>query len=142
MHVNFSNTFMHSVPTEIAASVEDLVEILVQAFTPPSTLPFSFRCDHATPEVPVCPACVAIRQTESTLAEAYEAAGLPEFPRSMLEILSLRALRQQYPPMSSRWVAHVLHQPYGEVGTRLRALATLGTIERPCRSYYRYRPAA
>jgi len=79
----------------------------------------------------------AARLAEAIIAEAP----IPVYPRGDLEIRILEALRQYYPmPLTAVQLAVILRQPRELVLATMQALATLGTIARPTRSYYQHIP--
>jgi hypothetical protein len=65
----------------------------------------------------------------------------PEYPRGDLELRILETLRAYYPmPLTPVQLAVMLDEPRERVLYFMQALATLGTIARPTRSYYQHIP--
>jgi hypothetical protein len=80
------------------------------------------------------------RTPASTPAETQPAA-IPVYPRGDLELRILETLRAYYPmPIASVQMAVMVGEPRGVVLSLMQALATLGTIARPTRSFYQHIP--
>ena len=89
---------------------------------------------HDTPDEP---SAQAVRLAEDIIAEA----AIPVYPRGDLEIRILETLRAYYPmPRTAVQMAVMAGQPRERVLSLMQALATLGTIARPTRSYYQHIP--
>jgi hypothetical protein len=83
---------------------------------------------------------LAARSAEA-MAEEIVAAAVPLYPRGDLELRILETLRAYYPlPLTPVQLAVMLGQPRERVLAHMQALATLGTIARPTRSYYQHIP--
>jgi hypothetical protein len=68
-------------------------------------------------------------------------APIPVYPRGDLEIQILEMLRAYFPlPLTPAQIAVALRQPRERVLSFMQALATLGTVARPTRSYYQHIP--
>jgi len=79
----------------------------------------------------------AARRAEEILAKA----AIPVYPRGDLEIRILETLRAYSPmPLTAVQLAVMLGQPRERVLSFMQALAILGTIVRPTRSYYQHIP--
>jgi hypothetical protein len=84
---------------------------------------------------------LAARSAEAMAEEIIQQAAIPEYPRTDLEIRILETLRLYYPmPITPVQLAVMLGQPRERVLAYMQALATLGTIARPTRSYYQHIP--
>jgi hypothetical protein len=78
---------------------------------------------------------------EAMAEEILEQAAIPEYPRGDLELRILEALRAYYPlPITPVQMAVMVGEPREVVLSFMQALATLGTIARPTRSYYQHIP--
>ncbi len=81
------------------------------------------------------------RRTPASPTAETQPAASPEYPRTDLEIRILETLRAYYPmPLTAVQLAVMLSQPRALVLPLMQALATLGTIVRPTRSYYQHIP--
>jgi len=82
---------------------------------------------------------LAARAAEAMAEAIVAAAPVPVYPRGDLELRILETLRLYYPmPLTSVQLAVMLGQPRERVLAFMQALATLGTIARPTRSYYQH----
>jgi hypothetical protein len=84
---------------------------------------------------------LATRSAAAMAEEIVAAAPVPLYPRGDLEIRILETLRVYYPmPLTPVQLAVMLDQPRERVLSFMQALAILGTIARPTRSYYQHIP--
>jgi hypothetical protein len=81
------------------------------------------------------------RRTQASPTAATPPAASPVYPRGTLELRILEALRAHYPmPIAPVQLAVMVGEPRERVLAFMQALATLGTIARPTRSYYQHIP--
>ena len=79
--------------------------------------------------------------TQASPTAATQPARVPLYPRGDLEIRILEALRAYYPmPIAPVQMAVMVGESRARVLAFMQALATLGTIARPTRSYYQHIP--
>jgi hypothetical protein len=79
--------------------------------------------------------------TQVSPTAALQPAAIPVYPRGDLEIRILETLRAYYPmPIAPVQMAVMVGEPREVVLSFMQALATLGTIARPTRSFYQYIP--
>jgi hypothetical protein len=84
---------------------------------------------------------LAARSAEAMAEAIIAEAAISVYPRGDLEIRILETLRAYYPmPITPVQLAVMLGQPRERVLSFMQALATLGTIARPTRSYYQHIP--
>lgn len=81
------------------------------------------------------------RRTQAHPTAATQPAAIPVYPRGDLELRILETLRAYYPmPIAPVQLAVMVGAPRGVVLSFMQALATLGTIARPTRSFYQHIP--